>query len=309
MTPIVVAREIMGYFWLIAGARQLTDLDELAIDNAATVAALIMLKDDAVQKAEMTLRGDLLDRLLRVSGPASSELAERAHQLGFFLHRSYQVVALEASPLTASHPSSLLRRVEKWLSQESATGLVVPRDDRVMVVLHGQSPLNGVEVARGMLRSLQLPAELIRIGVGSPAAELEALSASYDQANETIDIMNALGETEGVRTFDDLGVLHWLYHLPRHAQEGNRFLKTIEQLAEHDRIHASELLHTLDVYLRHGAARTEAAQVLNIHRNTLSYRLDRIRELGGVNLKDPTTQLNLHVALQGYHLRNRRRDL
>ncbi len=306
VAPIIVAREIMGYIWLIAGERQLTDLDELAIDNAATVAALIMLKDDAVRQAELALRGDLLDQLLRASGPPSAELAERAHQFGFQLHRAYQVLALEAKPLAASRPFSLMRRVEEWLSQEGIPGLVVPRNERLMVVLHSHSPPSGTATAERMLQSLQLPAEPIRIGVGSAVGELESLHASYDQANEALEIMHALGEVEGIRSFDELGALHWLYHLPRHAREGNRFLEAIEQLAEHERTHSSKLLSTLAAYLRHGTVSAEAAQALGIHRNTLGYRLDRIAELIEMDLKDPITRLNLHVALQEHWLQGNR---
>ena len=40
IAPIIVRREIYGYIWIVAGDRPLADLDELAIDHAATVAAL-----------------------------------------------------------------------------------------------------------------------------------------------------------------------------------------------------------------------------------------------------------------------------
>lgn len=305
VAPIIVAREIMGYIWLIAGSRELTELDELAIDNAATVSALIMLKDEAVRKAELSLRGDLLDQILRVSGPPPAELSERAHQFGFHLHDSHQVLAVQASPKAAQRPVSLLRRVEEWLKAEDVAALVVPREERLVVVLESSGSPYGVELAQSMLRALQQPAQPLRIGVGEAAQGLEGLGASYDQANEALEISVLIGEEHGVRSFSDLGLLHWLYHLPRQAQPGNRFLEVIHHLAEHDIEHETDLLPTLSSFLRHGAVSAEAAQALNIHRNTLRYRLDQIQQTTGLDLKDPLTRLNLHVALESYRLKNR----
>ncbi|MBI3241991.1 MAG: PucR family transcriptional regulator ligand-binding domain-containing protein [Chloroflexi bacterium] len=64
IAPIVARREIYGYIWVVAGDHPLTDLDELAIEHAATVAALVMVKEQAVREAQQAARGDFL----RVSG-------------------------------------------------------------------------------------------------------------------------------------------------------------------------------------------------------------------------------------------------
>ena len=61
----------------------------------------------------------------------------------------------------------------------------------------------------------------------------------------------------------------------------------------------SEFVRTLDAFLRAGGNHMRAARDLNVHRNTLIYRLERIQELlGGSNLEDPETRLNLQLALK-----------
>jgi Regulator of polyketide synthase expression len=57
------------------------------------------------------------------------------------------------------------------------------------------------------------------------------------------------------------------------------------------------LVATLRAYLETGEQQ-QAAQRLRVHPNTLRYRLDRIREISGVDLEDPETRLNLAVALR-----------
>ncbi|RPJ01998.1 MAG: hypothetical protein EHM39_02470, partial [Chloroflexi bacterium] len=92
VSPIIVDGEIIGYVWIIAGESPLDALDELAIEHAATVAALIMHKERAVQYAAMSLRGDFFEQLLHYADPPDPRVVERAHQLNFCLDCAYQVL-------------------------------------------------------------------------------------------------------------------------------------------------------------------------------------------------------------------------
>ena len=68
-------------------------------------------------------------------------------------------------------------------------------------------------------------------------------------------------------------------------------------LMEHDSSRKGSLVATLRAYLETGEQQ-QAATRLRVHPNTLRYRLDRIREISGVDLEDPETRLNLAVALR-----------
>jgi len=68
-------------------------------------------------------------------------------------------------------------------------------------------------------------------------------------------------------------------------------------LIEHDAARKGALVATLRAYLETGEQQ-HAAQRLRVHPNTLRYRLDRIREITGLDLEDPETRLNLSVALR-----------
>lgn len=68
-------------------------------------------------------------------------------------------------------------------------------------------------------------------------------------------------------------------------------------LEQHDSRRGSELVATLEAYLQLGGALAQAAERLNIHRNTLSYRLGRIADLTGRDLNDPATRFLMQAAL------------
>ena len=66
------------------------------------------------------------------------------------------------------------------------------------------------------------------------------------------------------------------------------------------------LLHTLETYLSCGGNIARAAEQLYVHRNTLVQRLDKLRELLGLDPHDSTHWLPLHIALGLWRLREPR---
>ncbi len=83
-----------------------------------------------------------------------------------------------------------------------------------------------------------------------------------------------------LRTFADAAAVHPALH-------------TLKQI---DRQTKSELYRTLYVYLSENANVSQTARLLHLHRNTLTYRLNKIQELTGVDLKDRKTQEHLYLS-------------
>lgn len=298
VAPIIVANQIMGYVWIIAGKYPLDELDELAIEHAATVAALIMFKEQAVRDAKMALRGDLVDQLLQTQDHPDPTLVQRAHQLGFHLNRAYQVLTVSTAPATDQTARSLLEHIERWLESEQIPAFAALRDTDVAVILQGHRAPDGEELATLMVAGLGDAVGPVWVGVGQAVEDLAGLGTSYGQANEALEVARVLKRHTGVTTFDSLGILHWLYHLPPDVITDNAYLAGIRQLSAHDAEQTSDLLVTLQAYLDAGGTIAKAARHLNVHRNTLVYRLERIEELIGFDPRDPECQLNLHIALR-----------
>jgi purine catabolism regulator len=294
VAPIIVDGEIIGYVWIIAGEKRLDALDELAIEHAATVAALIIHKERAVQYAAMSLRGDFFEQLLHFTDPPDSRVVERAHQLNFCLDCAYQILIAESDTGENHGLASLSARIEQRL-ESIHPAMVITRGRRVVIILHGHRLTAGGSVAQTLLDALSHPHDPLLIGIGQPIGKVADLRLSYNQASEAVDVARALGRRSGILRFEDLGLLHWLRHLPPEVIPENVYMKAVEVLAEYDAERHTDLLPTLETYLEAPSV-GEAADLLFIHRNTLSYRLERIEKLLQVDLTDPGQRLNLHVA-------------
>jgi len=75
------------------------------------------------------------------------------------------------------------------------------------------------------------------------------------------------------------------------------FRELVRPLAEHDRERRSDLVTTLRAYFAAGGNASEAADRMFLHRNSMLYRLERVRKLTGLDLKDPGVALALQLGL------------
>jgi purine catabolism regulator len=292
IAPIVVRREIYGYIWIVAGDHPLTDLDELAIENAATVAALVMVKEQAVREAQQAARGDFLAQLLRPESEIDQSALERGNVVGYQFDRPHQVLFVMGQP-------GMGTRIDFWLRGLGQWGLVVAREKGLAVVIESKSNAAGQTLAGRLVAELGSRSQPMTVGLGGTTND-ESLRQAYDEAFEAADIGARMGMTTAC--FWELGLLDWLYRLPPETLQANPYFTKVEALAEHDRKNNSDLVRTLAAYLDHGGALAEAAAALSIHRNTMLYRLGRIEEILGVDLRQVNQRLNLHVAVKGYQL-------
>ena len=81
------------------------------------------------------------------------------------------------------------------------------------------------------------------------------------------------------------------------SPELSPFAGLVLPLEDYDRERGSDLVRTLAVYFDAGENASEAAERLFLHRNSLLYRLERIQNLTGLDLKDPEVRLALRLGL------------
>jgi DNA-binding PucR family transcriptional regulator len=82
-----------------------------------------------------------------------------------------------------------------------------------------------------------------------------------------------------------------------HSAELQPFRELVERIEAYDRKHSSDLIRTLRVFFAANANASEAADRLYLHRNSLPYRLARVQELTGLDLKDHRARLALQLGI------------
>jgi DNA-binding PucR family transcriptional regulator len=148
--------------------------------------------------------------------------------------------------------------------------------------------------------SLAPDAVAVVAGVGrTPGPETTAYAAMRE-ATRAADIAASIaGDSPAALHFARLGALRLIFHLADNPELRAFQRDVLGPLETSDTARRSEFVRTLEAFLRAGGNHMRAARDLNVHRNTLIYRLERIQELlGGANLEDPEMRLNVQLALK-----------
>lgn len=302
--PIVTRNVARGYVSLIARQAQFDARDRIAAAQGALVCAIEMAKVKAVSVAEKKLRGDLIQAVLAqaISEADAVGWAERA---GFRKTGPYVAIAMQ---WTGDETPSLRRLetiVSGQLKRQRGRVLASAREHEI-VALFALSAERGTSEAEQWatiilnLASTEFPKAHLAIGIGRPVAHIMDARASYHEAAQAAHMEGRLQHNKA-QVYANLGVYRLLLPLGE-TQELRAFADQVLgklMAGERDK---TGLLETLRVYFQCNGNVAQTAKELFIHRNTLLYRLDRIRQAGGFDLDDAETRLQLQLALRAYEL-------
>jgi DNA-binding PucR family transcriptional regulator len=157
----------------------------------------------------------------------------------------------------------------------------------------------GWEAVRAAIVS-ELGGSRCRMGVGDAYPRPSELSRSLREARLALRMQKASASAGRTSVFADLDVLRMLAAVDDLTDVEAFVRKWLGTLAAYDERKHTQLVTTLIQYLQHGGGYEATSRALSVHRSTLKYRLQRIRELTGFELSDPETHFNLQLATRSY---------
>ncbi|PKB67138.1 MAG: hypothetical protein BZY82_03905 [SAR202 cluster bacterium Io17-Chloro-G3] len=85
--------------------------------------------------------------------------------------------------------------------------------------------------------------------------------------------------------------------LQGHGSIAQGLLQTLDPLINYDTQHDADLVHTLTTFVQLGGSSVATAESLFLHRNSVTYRLQRIQDISGLDARDPELRRLLMAAL------------
>ncbi len=255
------------------------------------MAAIAALTEVAVAEArdetEENLRGSLIDELLSRPELDEVDVGRRAARLGCDLGSGF--VGLCANP-NGRGPGRLIAA----LRAELPGVLAQARDGQVYALLPGP-----VDPARRTAARLGRHAE---IGISSYRSGAGEARRALEEAELVLGVTAAGGGPPGAEIGQ--GTYRLLFRvLASHPDEVRSFYEdTLAPVVRYDDQYSTDLVGTLDAYLANDCNMNATAGAIHAHRHTVGYRLERVKELSGLDPLRSEDRERLGLGLKAYRI-------
>lgn len=132
------------------------------------------------------------------------------------------------------------------------------------------------------------------VGVGTIVNHVRDLARAYKEAQVAIDVGKVFDTERSIINYENLGIGRLIYQLPTTLCE--MFLQEVFKKSPIDALD-QETLFTINKFFENNLNVSETARKLFVHRNTLVYRLEKIKKLTGLDLREFDDAITFKVAL------------
>ncbi|SOC42517.1 PucR family transcriptional regulator [Ureibacillus acetophenoni] len=315
---IVVQIETINHIktYLLIGEmnKPLHELDFIAVENAATSLSLELVKKFAIAEVDKRFKNDLLEQLIEGKLPTNL-LYHDANLIGWDIEGAFAVVLFK---IRKNKDQNLTKKTKRRISNGNEETLLDESIHRYLpnAITGNKSGLK-VVLWRVNVESEQWLNKIkdrvtsiidwvkkqdneimIQVGIGTLAEDVNNISDSYIKARDALEYGEVLNGKESITSYSELGVFRMLGQFTNSEDLKSFIPPSLQTLLEYQQANKSDLLTTLKVFLQCNQNATKASQLLFIHHKTAVYRIERIKEITGMNFEDAEEMLLVQIGLK-----------
>ncbi len=255
------------------------DIQKYSLVNASNIAAYANLVTDVIDGKVAS----------------DTETRRRLSVFGFHLQRFVRVMVIEAK--TDQRSDTRLQMMLVQIEKNIPDSLPVLFKGSLVVLLGSGSQPGDEDLANQQILRFLDNFQLVA-GISSAFDDLKQAPQHFSQASNAIEIGHRHIPLARLYNYDSLRI----HHLSSLCLDKNQLLSihhpAIRLLDEYDRLHHSDLLNTLRIYLKFVRNPTRSAKALSIHKNTLFFRIDKIKKITGLDLGDGDEIMQLSLTFK-----------
>jgi sugar diacid utilization regulator len=291
--PIMSGDDIVGAVLMLGeGVPEAGEFLHLAAVASLTEVAV----EEAKEEVEQNLRGSFLEDLRSRPELEPRDIVRRAGRLGCDLSRGAVVLCAE---LTTDRP----RHVVATIAEDHPGALAQHMDGRVYALLPA---VGGDDAPERTLERARRLAERLRqhgtVGLSSFYADPAEFGRAIQEAELVLDVLRQsdapIAQDIGTGTYRLLFRV-----LASHPEEVRSFYEdTVAPIVRYDDQYRTDLVGTLEAYLEQNCNMNATAAAIYAHRHTVAYRLERVKELTGLDPMLSEDRERLGLGLKAYRI-------
>ena len=320
VVKFAILSEVEIYITITEENRELTELDYMAIENAIINLQYGFLSEFAQNEVKKTYQRDLIHNIL--NGLLSSkEMTEAAAQLGMKESDTYRVVDFHTikKNVQRKYTKEQLHEVGVIVGELMyllPDALIYRNMDQIVMIQQVDSNQTELEYQKEMEEVEDVIQRSIlyrkkdtdfQIGIGKSVEGYQRLKESYYEASQAIKYIEIICQVTGdknksVVQYSNLGFFQIFGKVDDMTELERCIPETLKKLYLYDDEHKGELITTLQMYLRNNQSIKKTASAMFVHYRTISYRLEKIKQISGINFDNANEVLAVSNGLIIYKM-------
>lgn len=320
VVKFAILNEMEIYITITEENRELTELDYMAIENAIINLQYGFLSEFAQDEVKKKYQRDIVHNIL--NGLLSSkEMTEAAAQLGMKESDTYRVVDFHTitKNVQRKYTKEQLHEVgviEGELMHLLPDALIYRNMDQIVMIQQVDSDQTELEYQKEMeeIEAVIQQSILYRkkdtdfqIGIGKSVEGYQRLKESYHEASQAIKYIEIIrlvtgDKNKSVVHYSNLGFFQIFGKVDDMTELERCIPETLKKLYLYDDEHKGELITTLQMYLRNNQSIKKTAGAMFVHYRTISYRLEKIKQISGINFDNANEVLAVSNGLIIYKM-------
>lgn len=320
VVKFAILSEVEIYITITEENRELTELDYMAIENAIINLQYGFLSEFAQDEVKKKYQRDLIHNIL--NGLLSSkEMTEAAAQLGMKESDTYRVVDFHTikKNVQSKYTKEQLHEVgviEGELKHLLPDALIYRNMDQIVMIQQVDSNQTELEYQKEMEEVEDVIQRSIfyrkkdtdfQIGIGKSVEGYQRLKESYHEASRAIKYIEIIRQVTGDKNksvvhYSNLGFFQIFSEIDDVTELERYIPETLKKLYLYDDEHKGELITTLQMYLRNNQSIKKTAGAMFVHYRTISYRLEKIKQISGINFDNANEVLAVSNGLIIYKM-------
>ena len=320
VVKFAILSEVEIYITITEENRELTELDYMAIENAIINLQYGFLSEFAQDEVKKKYQRDIIHNIL--NGLLSSkEMTEAAAQLGMKESDTYRVVDFHTikKNVQRKYTKEQLHEVGIIVGELMhllPDALIYRNMDQIVMIQQVDSNQTELEYQKEMEEVEDVIQRSIlyrkkdtdfQIGIGKSVEGYQRLKESYHEASRAIKYIEIIRQVTGDKNksvvhYSNLGFFQIFGEIDDVTELERYIPETLKKLYLYDDEHKGELITTLQMYLRNNQSIKKTAGAMFVHYRTISYRLEKIKQISGINFDDANEVLAVSNGLIIYKM-------
>lgn len=287
-TRIMIDQTVVGHIAAVEYLRPFKKRDEEILQYLSTVMSCMIPNNN---KTYESLIFDLLDGDLK----NPEIIKERAKSINYKLRKNFRVIVLQPRQVIGKYTSFLhLGEIMEKMIRDSKA---VFYKNEIVLIINSEDKINSSTINQEALMII-LKDHQMRGGISPNFHSIADIREHYILALKAIELGARIDYERVIFPYEDYTDYHLINLAASQIDLKHCCNPKLFDLMKYDSIYNSSYTESLYVYLFTGNKSSISAQIFNIHRNSMDYRIKKIEEILDVKLSDPNISLSFVLSFK-----------